>query len=556
MKKITKIIAVAVSLLALASCNQDYLNIDQKGVESQDVVYKNADDETVNSFITAAYFRYYYAGICMTDYTYHGMNVILDCLGGDSLNGAKNSDSPLGWNQFRDLTLGSQNSLLQAWWSNYYKIMYMCNLIIDNLPANEVCTPAVKTRVLAEARALRSIVMMSLVELWGNPPLADHTLDGTEGNTPAADSWNFIYKELEEVAESLPSKSGLGGQSAIGGRLTKEAVYAYLGKAYLWNGEYEKAAANLDKVISSKKYALLDDFNAINTLKGDFSDEYVFEYNLSENAQYATSQAGGFIDIWFTGWLNAAINPPDQLLPPTGFGYGSTVSKEFAEFMNSHDGKNSARYKGTLVSYDDLFDTDRFTYNQAGKPGLITTYESCTGYFQLKYTTRQENLNKAYTNVMNAQQAKNNCFMRYSEVLLNYAEAIAMGASAKSISGLEALNLVRRRAGLSDAPALDMNNDSYGVKAERRAELFCDGARFIDLKRWGDAATVLKDWGKQRYNFVGYKNGENNVKQDPSQWVIDSFATEGKGWDNKYMAFPYPFADVTANENLIQNQGW
>ena len=101
-----------------------------------------------------------------------------------------------------------------------------------------------------------------------------------------------------------------------------------------------------------------------------------------------------------------------------------------------------------------------------------------------------------------------------------------------------------------------MNNPQYGVKAERRAELYCDGARFIDLVRWGDAASVLKDTGKQRFNFVGYKDGNNNVRQDPSQWVVESFATEGTGWQDKYKAFPYPFSDVTANENLVQNPGW
>lgn len=206
MKKILYI-AVTIASVLLTGCNQDYLNIDQHGVQSQDLVYKNADDQTANSFITAAYFQYYYAGICMVNYTYKGSNILMDCLGGDSYNGSKNADSPLGWNPFRDYTMSSQNSMIQAWWSNYYKVMYMCNLIIDNLPANEVCSPSVKERVIAEARALRSIVMMSTVQLWGNPPLADHTLDGTEGNTPAAESWAFIYKELAEVAEKLPQRA-------------------------------------------------------------------------------------------------------------------------------------------------------------------------------------------------------------------------------------------------------------------------------------------------------------------------------------------------------------
>lgn len=69
MKKILYI-AVTIASVLLTGCNQDYLNIDQHGVQSQDLVYKNADDQTANSFITAAYFQYYYAGICMVNYTY------------------------------------------------------------------------------------------------------------------------------------------------------------------------------------------------------------------------------------------------------------------------------------------------------------------------------------------------------------------------------------------------------------------------------------------------------------------------------------------------------
>ena len=49
------------------------------------------------------------------------------------------------------------------------------------------------------------------------------------------------------------------------------------------------------------------------------------------------------------------------------------------------------------------------------------------------------------------------------------------GEGTANISGLEALNKVRRRAGLTDAPALDMDNAEYGinppVRAGRQSEL-------------------------------------------------------------------------------------
>ena len=108
----------------------------------------------------------------------------------------------------------SESNTYSMIWSYYYTLCYWSNMIIANVPDNNVASEAVKGRVIAEARAVRATAMMQLVQLFGNPPLADHILDGSEGNTPAADSWAFIAKELSEAAEALPSKTSVDGQSA------------------------------------------------------------------------------------------------------------------------------------------------------------------------------------------------------------------------------------------------------------------------------------------------------------------------------------------------------
>ncbi|NLD21483.1 MAG: RagB/SusD family nutrient uptake outer membrane protein, partial [Bacteroidales bacterium] len=33
-------------------------------------------------------------------------------------------------------------------------------------------------------------------------------------------------------------------------------------------------------------------------------------------------------------------------------------------------------------------------------------------------------------------------------------------------------------------------------------------------------------------------------------------AGKGEGWKDKYMLFPYPTAQLSANPNLVQNLGW
>ena len=120
-----------------------------------------------------------------------------------------------------------------------------------------------------------------------------------------------------------------------------------------------------------------------------------------------------------------------------------------------------------------------------------------------------------------------------------------------------ALNIVRRRAGLSDAPSLDMENEEYGVKAERRAELFYENSRYLDLVRWGEAATVLKDLGKKSPTFYGYQNGFNSESQSKEEWKIQYNSEIGIGFQaNKNELFPIPNVEINNNPNLIQNPGW
>jgi hypothetical protein len=83
--------------------------------------------------------------------------------------------------------------------------------------------------------------------------------------------------------------------------------------------------------------------------------------------------------------------------------------------------------------------------------------------------------------------------IRYSEILLNFAEAMANGASFAPASGMTAqtaLDAVRARAGLASVSATLDN-----IYEERHAELAMEEQRFFDLVRWGKAAEVLVPLG-------------------------------------------------------------
>lgn len=525
MKKIYQF-AIAISfLLGSVSCSEDKLDIEQLGVTTIDS-YATADDAQVTQYIAAVYAFIlgdgYQSVLAGGPASYRAVNYEMSRMSGESAN-------------FYAYSEASDASTYSYIWSYYYKQAYWSNMIIDKLPANNVCSASVKNQVIAEARAIRAIAMMNLVQLYGNPPLADHILDGSEGNTPAADSWAFIESELTAAAEALPSKSSKDGQSAIGGRLTREAAYAYLGKAQLWQKKYNEAAQTLyNKVISTNLYELQPFFETLNSSANDFSAENVWEFDFSDDPAVATAQEGTFdlacfspaVTFWYFKYASTIMN----------FGMGSYPSADFANFMAAHDTQLSGRYQGTLLDYA--------TVSMMGMVSLPIS--ECEGYFRVKDLCLAEDL---LGDLPYYYSKRNVPYMRYAEVLLNYAEAVAQGGTPGSLSGLEALNLVRRRAGLTDAPALDMNNADYGVKAERRAELFGEGQRFIDLVRWGDAATTLADCGKQSVIFM----------QDETTGATTCVysTTGGQGFkQGKNELFPIPSSDINNNPSLTQNPGW
>jgi hypothetical protein len=538
----------AIFLIAVfaTSCNTDVLDIEQHGVNGPST-YQTADDAQVRQFIAAVY------AVILGDAFESVLNGQPACYPAVNYEMSRMSAESANYYAYNESADAGTYSYI---WSYYYRIAYWCNMIIAELPANNVATEGLKNQVLAEARTIRAITMMNLVQLYGNPPLVDHILDGSEGNTPAADSWEFIENELQTAAGGLPSKSAKDGQGAIGGRLTREAAYAYLGKAQLWQKKYSEAAKTLhDKVIATGLYELNGDFATLNGAAVDFSPENIWEFDFADDSSVASSQVGSFnlacyspnVVMW--GILGGEPKYASLLL---AFGMSAYPSSPFAEFMNAHDKVDTygigimsptVRYSETLADY--------FTVLGSLEGYIQLPVSECQGYIKIKDLCRAEDVVGTFPYLYSK---RNVVYMRYAEVLLNYAEAVAMGGVNGALSGLDALNLVRRRAGLTDAPALDMDNTGYGVKAERRAELYGEGHRFIDLVRWGDAVEELKDCGKISYTFIG---AEIDYTTFQPVYNIAESSTGGSGFQSgKHELFPIPSSDVNSNPKLDQNPGW
>ena len=291
-------------------------------------------------------------------------------------------------------------------------------------------------------------------------------------------------------------------------------------------------------MIGSGLYALEENFDNLNLSISDLGPENIFEFNFDDSDEFLAGQEGS-MDIYAFGSNCVMCYGVTFPLLYMNWAWGSNPTQELYNFYVAHDGVESPRMNGCVMS------KETFNAVTANMNAMSFPLANNQGYFRMRNICRSDDKVGTFPQEFNK---KNTVFLRYAEVLLDYAEAVCNGGSAGSISGLEALNMVRRRAGLQDAPSLDMNDATYGIKAERRAELYREGARYIDCVRWGDAKTAFANTGVNTYQFGGEGEAGN--------YSFTSTPTGFGGWKDRYAHFPIPASDVSNNPNLNQNTGW
>ena len=560
MKKIISICLLGiVAGLSFPSCSQDLLEIEQKGVLSVDAVYGGADDETAESLIASVY-RTLWSGVYGTP-----MYMGLAFPDGDHLcgGGSYSDGGTLRYTYNYALTPSTGYHIDE--YTSIYRVIYWSNMIVEKL--NNEDNSAVKNRVIAEAKFSRALALMWAIRIWGTPPFMPTTDTENPANGDPAEMWKWVEDNFSEAADVLPSKSGMGGQEEIGGRATREAALAYLGKAQLLQGKYAEASGTLQLVRDSGLYGLLPDFVSVTKAESDWSSENVFEYNVYNDPSSFSTQND--MRCMYLGVRSSFLNIASDGFT-TGWGY-STPSPEFVEFMKEHektgDGSYSSRYEGTICSYDDY-------QKKPGANGLAASpWIDNIGYIGMKYYFWSSDLipGSEAGAPRNARWHKNWVFLRYSEVLLDLAEAEAWLGNTGGV-GLDALNEVRERAGLE--PLGSMGKED--VKNERRAELWGEnGDRYLNLIRWGDAPDVLGEVGRYRYDF--YAPTRSTVTDGDSDYPVFATIEEGEASGrNTYIVkyadpvygqssgfvsgrdeyWPFPESEILSNPSLTQNPGW
>ena len=506
--------------LGMTSCDSE-LDIEKHGnLGSMDTYYIN--DENVESATASMYLqlRSNYYNWFMTK------NMLADdvwCGGGSRGDNAE-------MEKLNEYTFGTDHSMVESLYSGLYSIIYKANLITDKVQGET----AVMKRAINEAKVVRALAHFELVTLWGTAPVVNHLL-GTEEyrqpNSTPADHWAQIEADLTEAINSgtLPSKSSVNDQET-GIRITKETAQAFLGKAYLFQGKNAEAAAMLDNVINSGKYALYTgDYDQQFHAAANNNCESIFELQKRNDTEQLWNQ----MDMTFImqGWRTDKISYSGQALNVLAQGmYGfNNPRKSLYDAFVAWEGANGYRLNKTLM-----------TYAQANAFGITVQTGAYLygheGYFMWKNQAWKEDCvtDMSYFQVGEYTDLK---VMRYAEVLLLAAEAHLQAGNASK--ALEYVNLIRTRAKLSPLTSVTLND----IKTEKRLELCNECVRYQDLVRWGDAATAMGTQGKDVPVY-----GVDGV-----HW---NFHNDNYGFKEKNNLLPIPLKEIELNPNMTQNTGW
>ena len=138
---------------------------------------------------------------------------------------------------------------------------------------------------------------------------------------------------------------------------------------------------------------------------------------------------------------------------------------------------------------------------------------------------------------------------RYAEILMNYAEACIELGGADLQKGIDAMNMVRNRAGLPDRVTSDQATAREFVRHERNIEFFAEDHRFYDIRRWMIAKDVITDVFGMR--IEQYDNGYTVWKYN-----LADKADARSFTDNKFYWVPLSRDEMNKAPQLQQNPGY
>lgn len=443
-----------------------------------------------------------------------------------------------------------------------------------------------------QARFLRAFYYYNLAQCWGDVPLRTKSTANFEdaqcAPTPQIDVLNWVIKEMTDCIDL--SDGSLAGAPS---RVTKTTMQGFLARVYLFRAgatvvgtpeekldAYAKARDLCKAVMDSGKHRLNPSYSQVFiNMIGDIYDRTYYESmweadflgNRTSSDYYSNGRIGDLNGLQSTGSADYSKfncnysygmfgNTPkiwdlymkdDRTEDETELATVTDVRQEWNIPPYNYRGYSNAThplypYGGDPSDIRDLIvsiDKTPYVYNyiSTNQDPLIKIAGRNTGKF------RRETCYEPQQNAKNLYTGINFPILRYSDVLLMFAEASNECADAPSQEAYDAVLSIRDRAGIKTLPFDSYDKESFRefVRNERARELCFEGIRRFDLIRWGIFVQEMKKLSEQA--------------EDP-RWSADGdakFCSQmGTRYQDRHIILPVPDLELGVNPLMKQNPLW
>jgi len=447
-------------------------------------------------------------------------------------------------------------------WARSYAGIRDCNYALSLINSINMSTGH-KNILIGELEFIRAYRYQDLIRNYGGVVLIGDQVSQLTDNlqNPALfkratlqESIAYAVAQLDDAATRLPlnnSATWALGRATEGAALALKSRLLLYAASPLYNvGTWQDAAAAAKAVMNLGKYTLSQ--NGYSQLFLSPNDnEIIFERLFIPNTAPHVCMEIANGPNGYDGW---AGNTPFQNLVDA---YQMSSGKAITDATSGYDPQNpyvnrDPRFYATILYNGAPYRNSTVqVFTPGGKDsnqGPSNWNTSQTGYYLKKF------MNDSYPidNPWSVAGGQPWIYMRYAEILLNYAEA-QNEASGPDATVYAAINSIRSRAtvNMPALPAgLSQTDMRTAIQNERQIELAFEEHRFYDVRRWKIAT--------QTENVPAYGISVTINAANPSGYTYTrKIALANRSFMPQHYWLPIPLTEIQAsNGQLQQNPGY
>jgi hypothetical protein len=358
------------------------------------------------------------------------------------------------WNYF----YSSADPYASGLWVALFDGINRANVVLANVDKNTKISQAYRDAIRGDALFLRGYYYFTLVEYYGGVPLkTEPTSSVINVDIPRAtvkEVYAQILKDMEAAEPLVPGIVSLG----FGGAVSKSAVRGLLARVNLhMAGE---PLNDKSRYAEASKWAkkVMDDAEAGHALNSSYPQIFINlagdKYDIKESIweiEFWGNRSDQYLETGYNGYINGpgrSGSPNDN----TGRSdYYLSITSSFYDVFEPGDNRK-------------WFSITLFDYTASG-PNGAKTMKALPTTQAVKNTLKPGKWRREYETLLpkNPTQTPINMpLLRYSDILLMYAEAENEINSGPTAEAIEAVNMVRRRAWSSGVKTITVSSGGSG----------------------------------------------------------------------------------------------